>query len=125
MEEQKSEAKKLKFILSIVSVIAVLAIGFSFSIYQKLQKIENPEAIAKEEVDSTVKAVSKLMVLPQGEVPTAATVSDPAKLKDQPFFANSISGDKVLIYTNAHKAILYRPSINKIIEVAPTGSSVK
>ena len=125
MEEQKFETKKLKLVLIVVSVIALLSVVFSINLYKKLQNIENPEAIAKEEVDSTVKAVAKLMVLPQGETPTAATVSDPTKLKDQPFFANSISGDKVLIYTNAHKAILYRPSINKIIEVAPTGGNVQ
>lgn len=44
---------------------------------------------------------------------------DPEKLRDQPFFANAQRGDKVLIYANAKKAILYNPPSNKIIEVAP------
>ena len=55
----------------------------------------------------------------QGEDPTVATVVDPERLRDQPFFANAKQGDKVLIYTNAKKAILYSPESNKIIEVAP------
>jgi hypothetical protein len=66
-----------------------------------------------------VAAVSKLIVLPASEQPTIATVADLSKLQGQPFFANAQVGDKVLIYSQAGKAILYRPSENKIIELAP------
>ena len=59
------------------------------------------------------------MVLPKDETPTLATVSDPEKLKDQRFFVNAVKGDKVLVYSLAKKAILYSPSLDKIIEVAP------
>lgn len=70
------------------------------------------------EVSEVVQEVGRLMVLPN-ETPTLATVSDQTKLANQPFFAHAQNGDKVLIYTQAKKAILYRPSIDKIIEVAP------
>jgi hypothetical protein len=63
--------------------------------------------------------ISKLMVLPANETPTVATVSDPEALKDQAFFANAQKGDKVLIYAQAKKAILYSTTLNKIIDVAP------
>ena len=72
-----------------------------------------------EEVEELVAAVGKLIVLPKGEDPTVASVSDPDKLKDQPFFANAKIGDKVLIYTKARKAYLYDPKQNKLLEVAP------
>lgn len=65
----------------------------------------------------TAAAVSKIYLLPEGETPTIATVTDPDKLKSKIFFANAKSGDKVLIYTKADKVILYRPSENKIINV--------
>ncbi len=59
------------------------------------------------------------MLLPEGETPTVATVSDLKPLKGQAFFAHATVGDKVLIYASAQKAILYNPRDKKIIEVAP------
>lgn len=60
-----------------------------------------------------------IMELPQDEQPTVATVLDKDKLKDQGFFVKAENGDKVVIYSKARKAILYRESAKKIIEVAP------
>lgn len=79
----------------------------------------NSQAVAQDELKDVVAKVGKLMVLPEGETPTLATVADPEKLKDQKFFVNAKTGDKVLIYANSQKAILYSPSLNKIVEVAP------
>jgi hypothetical protein len=66
--------------------------------------------------------VGLLIVLPKNETPTIATVSDPSVLKNQAFFVDAKKGDKVLIYTNAKKAILYDPVIKKIINVAPVNT---
>lgn len=79
----------------------------------------NSQMVAENELKDVVAKVGKLMVLPEGETPTLATVADPEKLKDQKFFTNAKTGDKVLIYANSQKAILYNPSSNKIVEVAP------
>jgi len=73
----------------------------------------------QQEIGDIINRVGRLIVLPEGEEPTVATVSDPAKLKDQAFFANAQAGDKVLIYSKAQKAILYDPAADKIVEVAP------
>lgn len=79
--------------------------------------MKNPTEAARQEVKALMERVGKLIELPNEE-PTVATISDKEKLKDQPFFVKSENGDKVLIYTQARKAILYRPSTNKIIEVS-------
>ena len=74
---------------------------------------------AQKEVADLVVKIGALILLPEGETPTLATVSDPEALRDQAFFANAKEGDKVLIYTTSKKAILYSVSTNKIVNVAP------
>jgi len=86
---------------------------------QLAQAKQNPQQIAQDQVKDLIAQVGKLVVLPSDEQPTVATVTDLGPLKDQPFFANAKLDDKVLIYAKAKKAILYRPSENKIIEIAP------
>ena len=106
----------LAILVGVVVLSSVTAVYF-YSQYSGL--VQNPNKVAQEEVTTLVAQVGKLIVLPEGETPTLATVTDPKKLKDQSFFAKAQKGDKVLIYTNAKKAILYNPESNKIVEVAP------
>ena len=79
---------------------------------------QDPNAAAQAEINKTIEAVGKLYSLPKDEKPSVATVSDKAKLKDQPFFASAENGDITLIYSTAKLAILYRPSSGKIINVS-------
>lgn len=111
---------KKKIIDRVVMGIAILAIIFSAYFYYKWNMAKKtPEAIIQKETSELLSKVSKLMVLPTGESPTIATVSDPDSLKDQSFFINAEKGDKVLIYAQAKKAILYSVTLDKIIDVAP------
>lgn len=99
------------------TVILVLAGYFLYQAFKGSSQVtpQNPQ----DEVRQLVGEVSKLMELPAGEDPTIATVTDVEQLRAQPFFLNAQNQDKVLIYSNARKAILYRPSTKKVIEVAP------
>lgn len=105
-------------------IIALIAIVLAGYFYYELNRVKKDPAgqaqvQAKKEVESLVAKVGKLVVLPDGEIPTVATVSDPEALRDQQFFANAVKGDKVLIYAEAKKAFLYSVAQNKIIDVAP------
>ncbi len=116
---------KQKIINRVILLVAIIAIAFGGYFYYKLRTLNTDSNIAKKEIDSLVSKVSKLYLLPAGEEPTVATVSDPEVLKDQSFFTQSQKGDKVLIYTKVGRAILYRPSIDKIIETAPISNTPK
>ena len=109
--------KLVKIILIVAFVITAGAATFFYTELARLRK--NPQEIAQAETRALVEKVSKLIILPEDETPTVATITDPEKLKDQKFFAGSRKGDKVLIYTNARKAILYSPEENKLVDVAP------
>jgi len=108
------------FILVLVALVIGLG-GTSYIFYKRAKDLTaNPQKLSQEENKKLVEAVGKLVLLPEGEMPTIATVTDASKLKsEQTFFARAAEGDKVLIYTQALKAIMYRPSENKIIEIAP------
>ena len=112
------QLKNLKILL--VVLIAVGSTGAAFYFYSQYQTIKkNPDLVYKGEDKKTIESISKYMELPQGEEPSIATILDITKLKDQKFFENAQNGDKIIIYNSARKAILWRPTTNKIIEVAP------
>jgi hypothetical protein len=116
---KKIITKKNIFLFVVLLIIGglVATTGYFYNEYQKVKK--NPDLIAKEETKSVTDSIKRFMELPSDEEPTLATITDKEKLKDQEFFKNAQNGDKVLIYTKAKKAILYRPSTGRVIEFAP------
>lgn len=124
-QPQVSKRRKRKPLKAIAILILVVAVGFLTYQYidakqqiKELQKAPAKAAQSQNDSDAVIAKVSKLTILP-AEQPTVATVSDIAKLKDQAFFNNAKNGDKVLIFKNSKKAVIYRPSTNQIIEIAP------
>ena len=97
-----------------LSVIALILLFFLLSKDREftIEKTSNSE-------DALISKLKELIILPEDEKPTIATVSDPEQLKNQAFFVKAKKGDKVIIYAKARKAILYDPEANKIVEVAP------
>ena len=114
--------KQLKIIFLVFFLITVASIVAVFVMAHKLKSSSGSspgqETATVAEIKKVVADVGKHIVLPEGETPTMATVSDPDKLKDQPFFAHAQQGDLVLVYAVSRKAILWRPSTEQIIEVS-------
>lgn len=114
-------------IIAVLVIILVGAAGTAYYFYNEYQKtqeaLDNPEKTAIEETQRLIDQMSDQIALPEADIangePTLATVQDKEKLKDQEFFANAENGDKVLIYAKAKKAFLYRPTTDKVINVAP------
>jgi hypothetical protein len=96
-------------------LLAVLAILVGLGIWYVTQRQSTDAS------NATAAAVSRLAVVPADELPTITTVVDKSKI-DQPFMKNAENGDQVLLYFNSGRAIVYRPSADKIINMGPLES---
>lgn len=124
MAEETVETKSGKsgMVKGLVMFLVALAIGagatyYTAMNYPQVLGLSKGQAQVQAEVDALVGEVGKLLALPSDEKPTVATITDVEKIKEQAFFKSAANGDKVLIYTNARRAILYRPTEKRIIEV--------
>lgn len=102
---------KRNTLLVAIALIAVVLVGtWVFFTVRQSQDMNNVSVVTA--------AVGRHYLLPENEVPALATVEDRGKLNSE-FLRASENGDKLLVYKNAKKVILYRPSIDKVIEVGP------
>ncbi len=104
-------------------LIVVILVGYNW-LQNGKQAVGADGKLNSEAVKALVDEVGDKMEIPQNETPTIATVTDVTKLSDQPFFRNAKNGDKVMIFGSTKEAILYRPSIHKIIAVAPINGTI-
>ena len=111
--------------VAVIGIVSLLIVALAVAAYslRELYLVRSPAYQQKLIERQTAKVVSEVgskIVLPAG-TPQMATVSDAEALKkNQPFFQDSMNGDQVLVYPN--EAILYRPSIHKIVTVAPVAA---
>lgn len=88
--------------------------GYYYWQYEKVKK--DPTIIAQQEAKFITGKIRAFIDIPKDEQPSIATITDIEKLKDQPFFKKAKNGDKLIIYSKIQKAILYRPTENKIVD---------
>jgi len=82
-------------------------------------KVPVSDKEAEKETNMLVTQLKKIMEVPD-EKPVIATVKDKESLKaQQAFFAQAENGDKLIVFQTARKAVLFRPSIGKIVESGP------
>ncbi|MDP1619845.1 MAG: LytR C-terminal domain-containing protein [Candidatus Moranbacteria bacterium] len=127
---KRMKAKKSKrFVWMGIVGICVVCAAIAYFFYTKhiragsgredgaAQMLDNA---GQDDVQMIRSAVERLVELPIGEDPVIATVTDADKIKAQKFFNSAQNGDRVLIYKENKKVVLYRPTINKIIEFSST-----
>ncbi|MDB5182048.1 MAG: hypothetical protein JWP13_811 [Candidatus Saccharibacteria bacterium] len=65
-----------------------------------------------------VAEVSKRVVVPSDETPTVTTVVDETQIS-QDFLRGTKKGDKVLLYFQAGRAVVYRPTSDQVVNMGP------
>lgn len=72
----------------------------------------------KKEIEAIIQQVSRLILLPSEQEPVIATIQNAEVLaSQQAFYQSAVDGDKLLVYPQ--KALIYRPTENKLINVGP------
>ncbi|MDR2524452.1 MAG: hypothetical protein LBC95_02870 [Candidatus Nomurabacteria bacterium] len=124
MENQRKTNKsgRAKLIIAALAVVVMAAL-VAVLVFQQIEirRLNDPAASAeqaKADAKRLRDRVSKIQQVPD-ETPTLATVQDADKLREQEFFKDASNGDKVLIFTEAKKAIIYRESDNRVINSGP------
>jgi hypothetical protein len=74
--------------------------------------------VDKAEVQALLTKLQSIALVPTDESPTLATVVAVDKLRDEVFFRNAALDDKLFVYQHARLAVLYRPSVEKIVNMA-------
>lgn len=106
--------RRKPFLLALLVIVIVLPIVLY--LYKENRRLK---AGSDEDLAALVQEVGKVAVLPEDETPTLLSVMDTEKLKGQSLFELAKNGDKILIYKNAKRAYMYRPSEKKLVDIAP------
>jgi hypothetical protein len=120
----KRVPKNVKRLTAILAVSIVVLLAVMIALLVQIEAYRTPVLTSEEKTRLIVDEIGKSIILPDDELPTVATVADPSKLSDQPFFASAQVGDQVLIYPSSKRAILWRPSVHKVVEVSNLTVSV-
>ncbi len=122
--EQTPQITVSKALATRIAVAAVVVIILVVSLVIVMSKDDKkPTEVQKQdETQQIVGVIDQFMILPTDETPTLLNVSEVEKLQSQSFFKSAQNGDRILLYAKAGKAILYRPSVKKIVEVASTAT---
>lgn len=120
-EPTKRRLRFTKKNLIVALIVVALAVATGFLLWQNLQlrspdgqKQANERANAK-----LVEEVSAKILLPSDQTPTIATITNVDELKkvNEAFYRDAQNGDRILFYST--RAVIYRESDHKIINVAP------
>lgn len=111
---QKATGNSFGVLIVLVVVLLGSSSFLGWQVYQMRKPLMSSEATVRKLVDE----VGVAIILPPDELPTVAKVADATQLANQPFFVNARTGDDILIYAAAKKAILWRPTVHKVVEVS-------
>jgi len=120
-ETQKPHPKKRKGLLThkLLSVVCVLSVC-ALLVLGAFLWLHKPQETSYDDTNVTAikERIAAHYLLPTDEEPALATVTDKSKLST-PFLTKAENGDKLLIYQRNRLAIIYRPSIDRVVGVGP------
>lgn len=115
----KINIRKLGLKKTVLVVVLVLVVsGFIYNYLDtknKLSLLESNSSATTSQDNEIVQKIRKYFDLPNEE-PEVKTVGDTSQLSKDEFFTRAKKGDKVIVFKQAKRAMLFRPSTGKVIE---------
>ncbi len=84
---------------------------------EKLSTVQGQQELNKSQTEQLLSEMRSIIVLPAGEDPVVATITDINQLKKNEFYKDAQDGDRVIVFATAKKAYIYRPSTRTIVNV--------
>ena len=103
--------RTVRRVVLVASLVAIIGVGIA--VYVATAGRNKGDSL-----EAVMSNIGRHVVLPSDEMPALLTVTDPAKVNTQ-FLKQAQSGDKVLVYQKYKRAIIYRPSLDKIVDIGP------
>lgn len=108
-------------------VVSLVAFGWSFYNYQSIKKevaiLKDPQLaseLSQKETAELIAKLSKLMVVPADKDPVVAVINDVEMLAaTQDFYVPAHNGDKLIMFQDSRKAVIYDEDDNRIVNVGP------
>ena len=115
-----SISKTAFWTLIVFIAVLILTCTYLFAQYRRSLPAAQPDPVA--ETQKVVAEIKQLMIIPDDSGAVLATIADKTKLAGQKFFELAQNGDDVVLFPAMGKAVLYRPTIHRIIDVGPFNS---
>lgn len=125
--KKSKRSKKGKFAVVIIVVLLIASLAGMFVLYQKYQDtqsevqklstVQGQQELNKTQINQLLGEMRSIIVLPEGEDPVVATITDISKLENNDFYKDAKNGDKVVVFAEAKKAYIYRPDTKTIVNV--------
>lgn len=119
--EVKKRPKKSRARPVVTALVLLVLVVAAFFVVFRLLKTPEERAQTKSDRDTAmlVRRVSRIALLPN-EVPVVFVVTDVEVLKkEQQFFTGAQNGDKLLVFPQAAKAVIYNFKKNMIVNMGP------
>ncbi len=115
LEKQRRKTKRDRMIILIL--IVVIFLGLILFLVQKKIELNSLNAFDDSSIQSLEESISNVIKVDSSEKPTVAQITDIDNLKKQnpSLYTDAENDDLIIIYPDT--AIIYRPSLNKIITI--------
>lgn len=115
-DQSRPARSKWRWWFAGLAVLFLLALGGCGFFYTRYAQLADAQAKQVKQREALLQRVGSVVELP-GDEPTLLTIADKTKLSNPALALRVENGDTLLVYAQAGRLIVYRPSIQKVTDM--------